>query len=175
MKRNLTCFWPAACDCINVAKKKIYSICAMEERNLSQGIHYYQFKNFLRPIILFYHSTLILRVWVKLIICVPCTNVRLIYLCMHIRPGNFVLGAQPTSSVIHIHADWDGTVCLKIPVTTGTSPTLYSFLSFSTSLPSSCMNWSEDNQWNRVLNIEHGCNLKYLLLLLFHYSIWTDL
>lgn len=53
-KRNLTCFSPAAFDCINIAKKKIYSICAMEERSLSQGIRYYEFKKFLRSIMLFF-------------------------------------------------------------------------------------------------------------------------
>lgn len=99
------------------------------------------------------------------------TNVRLIYLCMHIRPGNFVLGAQPTSSVIHIRADWDGTVCLKIPVTTGTSPIflffpfLFSFSSsfffISTSLPLNRV--YRDNHANRVLDIEYDYNLNKLL------------
>lgn len=46
-------------------------------------------------------------------ICVSRMNVRMIYLCMHIRPGNFILGAQPTSSVIHIPSDWDEIPCLK--------------------------------------------------------------
>lgn len=92
--------------------------CAYEKRTECKGYSKwnkiqrinYPFKRSVVAKIMLLCITIVIRIRENLTICVSCTNVRLVYLCVYIRPRRLILGAQPTSSVIYIQSDWDGTL-----------------------------------------------------------------